>query len=399
MDKHPTYRGRATARAKLNLSLEVLGCRPDGLHELRSVMTTLCLADQLSIQLEKTDAHINEEMASGDDSQLSLPWEITTNVKTIPSNEQNIVYRAAKLFFEHVGIDPLSVKLSIFIDKHIPDAAGLGGGSADAAAILRFLYQSMKNGMPVLFDRDIPSMTLRELEQIALTCGADVPFCVYGGTRLCEGVGEIMTPLPSLRPFFVLLATPSQKVQTKKAFQLLDEQRNLNGRADKPHQDASMSNESDAHTGYLQTDSFSPPLENEDEYRPATHNGGYLQTDSFSPPLENEDEHRPATHNGMLLSTIDVWREVIERDSLQAMAPLVHNDFISVISEEYRQVASLLKAMRSTCAHVVSLSGSGPTCFALFENMQKCEEAYQALASDFPRVRFIKTQIDPISDF
>ncbi len=324
------------ARAKLNLSLRVLGCRSDGLHELSSVMTTLSLADRLFVELCKVSSE--EDACVSDTLRSDRPtWRVDADVRSVPSGEGNICYRAAELFFDRLGIDPTTIRLSVFIKKNIPDAAGLGGGSADAAAVLRFLFQNQNRLIDWFGPVTVP-LSLVELERMALRCGADVPFCLYGGTRLCEGVGEIMTPLPPLSRFAVLLAIPSQFVQTKKAFAMLDQFRENDG------------NDMRVYTS----------------------------------PCELTEE--------------EVWKEAVSQQSVQALGPLVHNDFTPVIADTLERVGQLLGALRAAEAPVVSMSGSGPTCFALFNDLNHCENVLESMTSCFPDVRLIKTTIDPATE-
>lgn len=332
MENESCLRGSVEARAKLNLTLQVLGRRSDGLHELSSVMTTLSLADRLLIELHKNS--FKKDVQVCDTQKTGRPmWRVDADVGSIPSGEGNICYRAAELFFERLNVDPSSVRLSISIEKNIPDAAGLGGGSADAAAVLRFLFQN-QDQIRDWFGSSASPLSLGELEQIALRCGADVPFCLYGGTRLCEGVGEIMTPLPPLFPFAVLLATPAQFVQTKTAFKMLDRFRN------------------------------------------------------------NECCDRQAHVSLRELTGERSWRGVIAQQSVQVLEPLIHNDFTPVIAGALERVGQLLDALRALEAPVVSMSGSGPTCFALFNDISDCENVLSAMTARFPDVRFFKTTIN-----
>jgi len=335
LDKLPFYRGRVQARAKLNLTLQVFGRRTDGMHELRSVMTTLALADLITVEFSFVENPDGKSSPRSDTCPGSRLWRVESNVKSVPGGEGNLCYRAAEMFFEYAGVDPGSVQLAVWIDKHIPEAAVLGGGSADAAAILRFLYAGLQEGILDRPGEVLPRMTCLQLEQIALRCGADVPFCLYGGVRLCGGVGEIMTPLPKLSPVSVLLAVPPHAVQTKEAFRMLDQRRS----------------------------------------------SGFGSETGAERPMRQEP-----------------WRKAISRQSLKAIAPLVQNDFTSVISESHGQTASLLEALRATSASVVSMSGSGPSCFALFADRKDCEESLAAIRPAFSGVRFFITEIDSTAD-
>ncbi len=179
------------AYAKINLSLDITGKRDDGYHLLRTVMQSISICDIITIV--KTE---------GDDIT------ITCDNPAIPLGEKNIVYKTAKLFFEKTG---KSSGLEINIEKHIPHQAGMGGGSADAAAMLVALNELFEAGL-----------SAKELCEIGVTLGADVPFCIEGGTALCEGIGEIITPLQPLRKCVVLISKPKKGISTVEAFRVFD---------------------------------------------------------------------------------------------------------------------------------------------------------------------------------
>lgn len=176
---------KITACAKINLSLSVLGKREDGYHELDTVMQSVDLSDTVYI-----------EKYSG----------IITDCKGI-SAEENIAARAARLFCEKTGAEGCKIK----IEKRIPAAAGLGGGSADAAAVLAGLNRLYKTGI-----------SKTELCEIAVKIGADVPFLIAGGTARARGIGEKLTPLAPLKDCWFLLAKAEEKPSTAEMFSRLD---------------------------------------------------------------------------------------------------------------------------------------------------------------------------------
>ena len=180
------------ARAKLNLSLDVLRRREDNYHEMLMVMQDVDLYDTISI--EKTDT-----------GRIRL----MTNVDFLPTDERNLASRAADAFYKAAGIPVEGVNIKIH--KRIPVAAGLAGGSTDAAGVLKALNTLHDTGM-----------TTEELCRLGKTLGADVPYCIFGGTALAEGIGEILTPLPTLPDCTFVLAHPSVAVSTKYVFQRLD---------------------------------------------------------------------------------------------------------------------------------------------------------------------------------
>lgn len=181
------------ALGKINLGLDVLGRRPNGYHDVRMVMQTVYLYDQ--ILLEKTDKE-----------GISLE----TNLFYLPVNENNLAYRAAKML-----IDEFAIKegVHISLEKHIPVAAGMAGGSSNAAAVLY--------GMNRLFQL---GLTAQELMDRGVQLGADVPYCIMRGTVLAEGIGEKLTPLPAMPKCHVLLAKPPISVSTQKVYEKLDAQ-------------------------------------------------------------------------------------------------------------------------------------------------------------------------------
>ena len=179
------------ALAKINLGLDVLGQRLDGYHTVRMIMQSIYLHDEVKITKIK-DPTI----------------EVQTNLNYLPTNESNIAYKAAALMRKEFQI---SEGVRISIKKRIPVAAGLGGGSADAAAVLF--------GMNRLFNVGLP---MEELMKRGVTLGADVPYCILRGTVLAEGIGELLTPLPSLPKCTVLVATPPIRISTAKIYQALD---------------------------------------------------------------------------------------------------------------------------------------------------------------------------------
>ncbi len=172
------------AKAKINLGLDVLRKREDGYHEVRMIMQTIPLYDKLT-------------MRTAEDGQIRLQ----TNLRFLPVGEDNLVYRAAKLL-----MDEFQIKQGVEIDlvKYIPVAAGMAGGSSDAAAALV--------GVNKLFNL---GLSIEQLMERGVKIGADVPFCVMRGTALAEGIGEKLTPLPPMPKCHILIAKPGIHVSTK----------------------------------------------------------------------------------------------------------------------------------------------------------------------------------------
>lgn len=192
---------REKAYAKINLTLDVTGRRADGYHLVKMVMQTVTLWDWVAVKLTKTPG-----------------IRLTINIPFLPTDERNLAVKAAKLFLQEIGRPEQGVEIDI--EKHIPVAAGLAGGSTNAAAVLRQLNNLTGAHLPP-----------EKLEEIALRLGADVPYCLWGGTRLAEGIGEKLSPLPDMMPCFVVLCKPPFSVSTAAVYQKIDE-RKLNHRPD-----------------------------------------------------------------------------------------------------------------------------------------------------------------------
>ena len=182
---------RLQAFAMINLGLDVLGKREDGYHEVRMIMQTIRMYDQLDMR-----------------KSVEPGIHLTTNKKYIPVDENNLVWRAAKLMMDTCGIIE---GVSIHLHKVIPVAAGMAGGSSDAAATLV--------GMNRLFHCGLSKEKLMEL---GVQIGADVPYCVLRGTALAEGIGEKLTVLPPMPDCWILIGKPGISVSTKYVYTTLD---------------------------------------------------------------------------------------------------------------------------------------------------------------------------------
>lgn len=179
------------APAKINLSLDVLNKRPDGYHEVEMIMTTIDLADRIELSLEENNI-----------------IRIISLNRFVPDDQRNLAYQAAKLLKDKFHVQK---GVSIKIEKNIPVAAGLAGGSSDAAAVLRGLNKLWGLGL-----------SLDQLAEIGAEIGSDVSFCVYGGTALATGRGEIIKELPAPPICWVVLAKPFIGVSTADIYKRLD---------------------------------------------------------------------------------------------------------------------------------------------------------------------------------
>lgn len=181
------------AYAKVNLTLDVLGKRPDGYHDLQSVMQTISLRDDVEI-----------------DIGTGKPWKLLCSRDDIPCDERNLAWKAAKVYCEALNKDPNGIEIRI--TKRIPSQAGLGGGSADAAAVLRGLNEYYGNPLSIM-----------ALAELGSQVGSDVPFCVVGGTAMVEGRGERLRMLPAMPDCVFVVCKPDFSISTPELFKKIDE--------------------------------------------------------------------------------------------------------------------------------------------------------------------------------
>lgn len=181
------------AYAKVNLTLDVLDKREDGYHDLKSVMQTLSIRDDIEI-----------------DVGTGKPWKLLCSKEGIPTDERNLAWKAAKLYCDAMNKDPNG--LEIRITKRIPVEAGMGGGSADAAAVLRALNDYYGNPLSIL-----------ALAELGAQVGSDVPFCVVGGTAMVEGKGEKLRKLPDMPDCIFVVCKPDFSVSTPALYKKIDE--------------------------------------------------------------------------------------------------------------------------------------------------------------------------------
>lgn len=186
----------AEAYAKINLYLDVCDKRIDGYHNIESLMQQVSLSDTITVR----------KMPYMGENRI----EITCDDYSVPTDKKNIVWKCAERFFDSFGINEYNI--SIDIVKRIPSSAGLAGGSSDGAVVLKLLNDAF----------DIHT-SVEELCEIGVRVGADIPFCLVGGTCICRGIGEILTPvtLPK-QNYYVLVAFPGGGVSTPEAYALLD---------------------------------------------------------------------------------------------------------------------------------------------------------------------------------
>ncbi|WP_455714157.1 4-(cytidine 5'-diphospho)-2-C-methyl-D-erythritol kinase [Anaerosporobacter sp.] len=264
------------AYAKINLGLDVLGKREDGYHEVRMIMQTIRLYDKLNMKKINKDEII-----------------INTNLTYLPTNENNLVYKAIQMLKDEYGL-----KQGVYVDlqKHIPVAAGLAGGSSDAAAALI--------GMNRLFQL---KLSKKDLMERAVKLGADIPYCILGGTALSEGIGEILTPLESMPSAYILIAKPSINVSTKYVYENLK--------------------------------------------------------------LDEKTIH----------PDIDGIMDAINKKDLHGVTERLSNVLESVTIEKYPVIQEIKDTMMQNGAMNSLMSGSGPTVFGIFQDMNLAKKAFYQL--------------------
>ena len=180
------------AFAKLNLTLDVLGKREDGYHDLQSVMQTISIRDDIEIDID-----------------TCKPWTLLCDKEGIPTNETNLAWKAAKVFFDAAHKEPDGIEIRI--TKRIPAEAGMGGGSADAAAVLRALNKHYDNPFSIL-----------ALAELGAMVGSDVPFCTICGTAMVEGRGERLRKLPDMPDCVFVVCKPDFSASTVELYRQLD---------------------------------------------------------------------------------------------------------------------------------------------------------------------------------
>ncbi len=265
------------AYAKINLGLDVVGRLPNGYHEVKMIMQTVDIFDELT--LERAESGIT----------------VTADTGELPTDENNLIYKAAKLM---MGEFPIEGGVRIYLRKNIPIAAGMAGGSTDAAAAMK--------GMNELFGLGASG---EELMKLGVRIGADVPYCIMGGTALAEGIGEKLTALSSPPDCLLVVAKPEISVSTKYVYEHLDA-------ADYSHPD------------------------------------------------------------------IDGMVGAIEEGSLNGIVRRLENVLESVTAEEYPVVTAIKKVMTESGALGSLMSGSGPTVFGIFDNLQMAESAVHRIGKE-----------------
>jgi 4-diphosphocytidyl-2-C-methyl-D-erythritol kinase len=304
-----TRKTTVPAFAKLNLTLGVLAKRPDGYHDIESVMLRIGLRDNVSVAL--TDG---------------AGIAVRSSARHIPNDERNTAYKAAAAFFERTGT---RFRAGITLAKHIPVGAGLGGGSADAAAVLTALNALTGSGL-----------SEDELAETGASVGSDVPFCVVGGTCLAEGRGELLTRLPAFPDCRIVVVKPSFSVSTATLFAAIDE----------------------------------TPL-------PAAGSGK-----AVPPAGRPQARARNASADKARIAPPDnrAMLAAIGSGSLEACAAEVRNVFEDALPGRYaREIAAVKRRLVACGALTASMTGTGSAVFALFADEFAARNAYSALRREY----------------
>ena len=292
------------ANAKINLLLDITGRRADGYHTITGVMQAVSLGDTVTVTVEDpTDGmHL---CTLGPRPGMAETITLTCSNPDLPTDHRNLAWRAAEAFFTATGCG--CRRLTIHIEKRIPAAAGLAGGSTDAAAVLKALNQLFKR--PLTDDR---------LCAVGLTLGADVPFCIMGGAQITEGVGEVLSPVPSMPACTLVIACGGEGVSTPAAYKALD--------------------------GMY---------------------GGFEPT-AYTPHLQTLE---------------DLLTALRERDT-EGVCTYLFNIFESAVLSERPVARAIKETLLASGAKAALMSGSGPSVFGIFEAgdpaAQRAREALEA---------------------
>ena len=283
------------AFAKINLVLDITGRREDGYHDLCSVMQEIGLYDTVTLRKIPEGVLLKVEFEDGVERGFSL----------VPDDKKNLAYRAAELLLADAKVDG---GIEIVLHKNIPVAAGLAGGSTDAATVLR--------GINVLYDLHYD---LRRLCELGVKLGADIPFCIMGGTALAEGIGEKLQGLPIPGSVYVLLAKPPVAVSTKEVYQAYDK-------------------------------------------------------------LLEEDPPE--------LVDVEKVKAAIDKGSISDLVPCLYNALALVTEPLHPEIVQLREEILKEGAKGALMSGSGPSVFGLYDNLQEAKDAAGRLQERFPEVFF-----------
>ena len=323
------------AYAKVNLSLDITGKRDDGYHLVRMVMQSIDIADILTFEkLEGAKIETLLVDKRGTDASTTdaseKPLDEEDGLGALPMGEDNLIYRAAELIMkENVWPRHPDAGVKITLEKNIPIAAGMAGGSSDAAATFKGINELFETG---LMDEDLMKM--------GVTLGADIPYCIMGGTALSEGIGEKLTKLPDLPPCYILVAKPLVSVSTAEAY-----------------------------GGY---DGLAESFETEETI------SGAKVIKQF---INGETGKRYVVSGGNLYEKPDIDAQVdaVYSGGLDNVAFYMANVLEYVTSAKHPEIERLEKLMLDGGAIGAMMSGSGPTVYGLFREKDAAESVAAAI--------------------
>ena len=315
------------AYAKVNLSLDIVGRRDDGYHLVKMVMQTLDIADILTFEKMETAENYDQEGEQGDipkeyDSRIESlladnrygdskgmtekDRENSEDIGLLPLGSDNLIYKVAKLLMENY-VWPRNPKagVRITLEKNIPIAAGMAGGSSDAAATFK--------GINELFELGLHD---QELMDMGVTLGADIPYCIMGGTALSEGIGEKLTRLPDIPDCTVLVAKPKISVSTAEAY------------------------------------------------------GGYDKLEETNKEQDSAGKRKRIVH-----PDVDQQVDAIYASDLNKLSAYMSNVLELVTAENHPEIGCLEEMMKASGAINSIMSGSGPTVYGIFKDADAAEKA------------------------
>ena len=302
------------AYAKVNLSLDIVGRREDGYHLVRMVMQSLDIADDLvfeRLDTPKIEVLLNGNVGGGSEMN-SEATSGDKNLGRVPLDEDNLIYKVARLMLEqHVWKRQPDAGVRITLTKNIPIAAGMAGGSSDAAATFRGINELFEVG---LLDKDLMDM--------GVTLGADIPYCIMGGTALSEGIGEELTRLPDLPDCYFLVAKPPISVSTGEAY------------------------------------------------------GGYDKLISEIEASEDKGKKKVKSPD------VDGQVDAIYSGDLQGVADRFLNVLEYVTAENHPEIKELERIMLEGGAINSMMSGSGPTVFGMYDSLEAAEASYRKIIDE-----------------
>lgn len=334
------------ANAKINLSLEIVGTDDRGYHLLRTVMQSLMLCDDIDISVsEDNKLHLEVQDERGLGAGL------------IPCDSSNLMYRAAELMIKRYHIDG-GVRMRLV--KRIPSEAGLGGGSADAAAVLKGINELFALGL-----------SNEELEHVGLMLGADVPYCAHGGTMLAEGIGEILTKIDSKCRLYVLIIKPMQGMSTPKVYAAYDRMQEAACTGESGSRDIIGTSETASITTYI--DAVSVDIGAAETGSITTH----MDASSIAIGAAETEQHlRPANTRQVHLDTDELINALECGD-----CTLVYKKIKNVLEPPATKALPLIGRVKSDLlsfgAKAAAMTGSGSAVYGLFSDRGALQLAHK----------------------